>query len=148
MMEFKGRIVAPGTITAEAVVSHDGFNTLASLQGALQFGDKKATCGDQNNPDLHGKELAGKALCLPMTIGSTTGGLVLYCACAMGRQPGCMLFSNPIDSLAAAGSILASVWLEGVQMPVIDSLGEDFLSYVKDGMSVTVKEDGTVVVEG
>ncbi|MBQ3146866.1 MAG: DUF126 domain-containing protein [Oscillospiraceae bacterium] len=148
MMEFKGRIVAPGTITAEAVVSHGGFNTLASLQGALQFGDKKATCGDQNNPDLHGKELAGKALCLPMTIGSTTGGLVLYCACAMGRQPGCMLFSNPIDSLAAAGSILASVWLEGVQMPVIDSLGEDFLSYVKDGMSVTVKEDGTVVVEG
>ena len=146
MMEFKGRIVAPGTVTAEAVVSHSGFNTLASLQSALQFGDKKATCGDQNNPDLHGKELAGKALCLPMTIGSTTGGLVLYCACAMGRQPACMLFSNPIDSLAAAGSILASVWLDGIQMPVIDSLGEDFLSYVKDGMSITVKEDGTVVV--
>ena len=148
MMEFKGRIVAPGTVTAEAVVSHSGFNTLASLQSALQFGDKKATCGDQNNPDLHGKELAGKALCLPMTIGSTTGGLVLYCACAMGRQPACMLFSNPIDSLAAAGSILASVWLDGIQMPVIDSLGEDFLSYVKDGMSITVKEDGTVVVAG
>ena len=148
MMEFKGRIVAPGTVTAEAVVTHGGFNTLASLQSALQFGDKKATCGDQNNPDLHGKPLAGKALCLPMTIGSTTGGLVLYCACAMGRQPACMLFSNPIDSLAAAGSILASVWLDGIQMPVIDSLGEDFLSYVKDGMSVTVKEDGTVVVEG
>ncbi|MBO5892386.1 MAG: DUF126 domain-containing protein, partial [Oscillospiraceae bacterium] len=142
MMEFKGRIVAPGTVTAEAVVTHGGFNTLASLQSALQFGDKKATCGDQNNPDLHGKPLAGKALCLPMTIGSTTGGLVLYCACAMGRQPACMLFSNPIDSLAAAGSILASVWLDGIQMPVIDSLGEDFLSYVKDGMSVTVKEDG------
>ena len=147
MMEFKGRIVAPGTVTAEAVVSHSGFNTLASLQGALQFGDKKATCGDQNNPDLHGKVLAGKALCLPMTIGSTTGGLVLYCACAMGRQPACMLFSNPIDSLAAAGSILASVWLEGIQMPVIDSLGEDFLSYVKDGMTVSVREDGTVVVD-
>ena len=147
MKEFKGRIVAPGTVTAEAVVSHGGFNTLASLQGALQFGDKKATCGDQNNPDLHGKELAGKALCLPMTIGSTTGGLVLYCACAMGRPPACMLFSNPIDSLAAAGSILASVWLPDVKMPVVDSLGEEFLNYVKDGMSVTVKNDGTVVVD-
>ena len=147
MKEFKGRIVAPGTITAPAVVSHGGFNTLASLQGALQFGDKKATCGDQNNPDLHGKELAGKALCLPMTIDSTTGGLVLYCACAMGRQPACMLFSNPIDSLAAAGSILASVWLPDVKMPVVDSLGEEFLNYVKDGMSVTVKNDGTVVVD-
>ena len=148
MKEFKGRIVAPGTVTAEAVVSHSGFNTLASLQGALQFGDKKATCGDQNNPDLHGKELAGKALCLPMTIGSTTGGLVLYCACAMQRQPACMLFSNPIDSLAAAGSILASVWLDGIQMPVVDSLGDEFLEHVKDGMSITVKDGGIVVVEG
>jgi predicted aconitase with swiveling domain len=113
----------------------------------LQFGDKKATCGDQNNPDLHGKELAGKALCLPQTIGSTTGGLVLYCACAMGRQPACMLFSQPIDSLAAAGSILASVWLDGVQMPVVDSLGEEFLAYVKHGMTITVKDGGIVCVE-
>ena len=148
MKKFQGRVIAPGTVTAEAVVSHGGFNTLASLQGALQFGDKKATCGDQNNPDLHGKELAGKALCLPQTIGSTTGGLVIYCACAMQRQPACMLFSNPIDSLAAAGSILASVWLPDVQMPVIDSLGEEFLNYVKHGMKITVEADGTVTVEG
>ena len=147
MKEFKGRIVAPGTVTAEAVVSHYGFNTLASFQNALQFGDKKATCGDQNNPDLNGKEMAGKALCLPQTIGSTTGGLVLYSACAMGRQPACMLFSKPIDSLAAAGSILASVWCPDVKMPVVDSLGEEFLEYVKDGMSVTIREDGTVCVD-
>ena len=147
MKKFQGRVIAPGTVTASALVSHGGLNTLASFQGALQFGDKKATCGDQNNPDLHGKEMAGKALCLPMTIGSTTGGLVLYCACAMGRQPACMLFSQPIASLAAAGSILASVWLPDVQMPVVDSLGDEFLDYVKEGMTVTVKEDGIVVVE-
>ena len=147
MKEFKGRIVAPGTVTASALVSHEGLNTLASFQGALQFGDKKATCGDQNNKDLYNKEMAGKAMCLPQTIGSTTGGLVLYCACAMQRQPACMLFSKPIDSLAAAGSILASVWLPQVQMPVIDSLGDEFLSYVKDGMTITLKEDGTVCVE-
>ncbi len=147
MKEFTGRVIAPGTVTAEAVVSTVGFNTLASFQGALQFGDKKATCGDQNNADIHGKPLAGKALCLPQTIGSTTGGLVLYCACAMGRQPACMLFSQPIDSLAAAGSILASVWLDGIQMPVVDSLGEEFLSYVKHGMTITVKDGGVVCVE-
>ena len=147
MKEFKGRIVAPGTVTASALVSHEGLNTLASFQGALQFGDKKATCGDQNNKDLYNKEMAGAALCLPQTIGSTTGGLVLYCACAMQRQPACMLFSKPIDSLAAAGSILASVWLPEVTMPVIDSLGDEFLEYVKDGMTITVQEDGTVCVE-
>lgn len=146
MKEFKGRIIAPGTVTAEALVSHGGLNTLASFQKALQFGDKTATCGDQNNPDLYGKQMLGKALCLPQTIGSTTGGLVLYCACAMERQPACMLFSKPIDSLAAAGSILASVWLPEVKMPVVDSLGEEFLEYVKDGMSITVQEDGTVCV--
>ena len=147
MKEFKGRVVTAGTVSAEALVSHGGLNTLASFQKALQFGDKKATCGDQNNPDLYGKQMLGKALCLPQTIGSTTGGLVLYCACAMERQPACMLFSKPIDSLAAAGSILASVWLEGVSMPVVDSLGDEFLSYVKDGMTVTVKEDGIVCVD-
>lgn len=149
MMKFKGRVVTPGVVTAKALVSHGGLNTLASFQKALQFGDKKATCGDQNNPDLYGKQMAGKALCLPQTIGSTTGGMVLYCACSMGRQPACLLFSNQIDSLAAAGSILASVWLEeeSAKMPVIDCLGDEFLNYVKDGMKITIEEDGTVCVE-
>ena len=147
MREFKGRVVTHGETKAEAVVSHVGFNTLASLQKPLQFGDKTAKCGDQNNPDLYGKPIAGKALCLPQTIGSTTGGMVLYCACAMERQPACMLFANHIDSLAAAGAILADVWLEHVSMPVVDCLGEEFLSYVKDGMTISVKEDGVVVVE-
>ncbi len=147
MKQFQGRVVTPGEVKAEALVSHGGLNTLASFQKALQFGDKKATCGDQNNPDLYGKEMLGKALCLPMTIGSTTGGLVLYCACAMGRNPKCMLFSEHIDSLAAAGAILADVWVDGVTMPVVDSLGEEFLNYVKDGMMITVKENGVVEVE-
>ena len=147
MKEFVGRVIAPGTVTAPAVVSHGGLNTLASFQKALLFGDKKATCSDQNNPDLFNKPMHGQALCLPQTIGSTTGGLVLYSACAMDRQPACMLFSKPVDSLAAAGAILASVWLDGINMPVVDSLGDEFLDYVKDGMSITVKEDGTVCVD-
>ena len=146
MREFKGRVVSPGTVTAPALVSHGGLNTLASFQKAVQFGDKKATCGDQNNPDLYGKAMAGTALCLPQTIGSTTGGLVLYCTCALERQPACMRFSKPIDSLAAAGSILASVWLDGVQMPVVDCLGDEFLNFVQDGMTITVKENGVVEV--
>ncbi len=148
MKTFQGRVIAPGTVTAKALVSHEGLNTLASFQKALQFGDKNATCGDQNNKDLLGKQMAGKALCLPQTIGSTTGGLVLYCACSMHRQPACMLFSKPIDSLAAAGVILADVWLDDVTMPVIDSLGDDFLAYMKDDMTVTIKDGGIVEVDG
>ncbi|MBQ6601356.1 MAG: DUF126 domain-containing protein [Clostridia bacterium] len=147
MKQFKGRVVTPGEVTAEAVVTKSGFNTLASFQNALQFGDKEVKCGDQNNADLYGKSLLNKALCLPQTIGSTTGGLVLYCACALKKNPACLLFSLPIDSLAAAGAVLADVWVDGVSMPVIDSLGDEFLDYVKDGMTVEVKMDGTVIVK-
>lgn len=145
-MTFQGRVVAPGEVKAEALVSHGGFNTLASFQMALMFGDKQVKCGDQNNPDLYKKPMLGKALCLPETIGSTTGGMVLYTACALGKQPACMLFSKPIDSLAASGAILDANWTDS-NMPVIDKLGEEFLSYVKDGMTVTVGADGIVTVE-
>ena len=89
--------------------------------------------------------MIGKALCLPETIGSTTGGMVLYAACALSKQPACMLFSKPIDSLAAAGAILADVWTD-VSMPVVDNLGEEFLSYVTTGASIEIKPDGIVIV--
>ena len=153
MKTFQGRVIVPGTCSAEALVSKGGFNTLASYQSALQFGDLKALghdtevlCGDQNNPDIYKKPMMGKALCLPQTIGSTTGGMVLYAACALGKQPACMLFSTPIDSLAASGAILGDVWSDAV-MPVVDNLGDEFLEYVQTGMTVTVKDDGLVEVQ-
>lgn len=146
MRQFKGRVVVPGTCTAPALVSHGGFNTLASYQSAMMFGDKQVKCGDQNNPDLYKKPMAGVAMCLPQTIGSTTGGMVLYVVCRSGKQPACMLFSMPIDPLAASGAILGDVWTDA-KMPVIDCLGDEFLDYVRTGMTITVKEDGTVEVD-
>lgn len=145
MKTFKGRVVVPGTCSAEALVSHNGFNTLASFQHSLMFGDKEAKCGDQNNSDIYNKPMAGKALCLPQTIGSTTGGMVLYCATAMGRSPACLLFAHPIDSLAAAGAILSDVWTDH-PMPTVDSLGEEFLATVKTGDKIKVEEDGVVTI--
>ena len=149
MRSFKGRVVVPAgaqEVKAEALVSTQGFNTLASFQKALMFGDKKARCSDQNNPAIFGKPMAGKALCLPQTIGSTTGGMVLFCASALQRQPACLLFSKPIDSLAAAGAILAGIWTDS-PMLTIDSLGDEFLSAVASGLSLTANNDGTVLVE-
>ena len=154
MKTFKGRPVVPGTVETTAVVSHNGFNTLASFQGALQFGEfpiignkyKQTECDDQNNPDLYRQPMLGKALCLPQTIGSTTGGMILYTVCSVGQAPACMLFSLPIDSLAASGAILGDVWTD-TKMPVVDNLGDEFLEYVKTGMTVTIKDDGVVVVE-
>ena len=142
---FQGRVVAPGEVKAEALVSHGGFNTLASFQMALMFGDKQVKCGDQNNPDLYKKPMLGKALCLPETIGSTTGGMVLYNSAVIGCNPGALLFSNTIDSLAAAGAILASVWTPN-NIPTVDELGQEFLDHVKDGMTIEIRANGEVLV--
>ena len=146
MKEFKGRVIVPGTCSAEALVSRNGFNTLASFQMAILLNKKGVPCGDQNNPDIYNRKMQGKALCLPITIGSTTGGMVLYTVLASGKAPACMLFSESIDSLAASGAIMGDVWTDST-MPVIDRLGDEFLEYVKTGMNVTVKDDGVVEVE-
>ncbi|MGM9575109.1 MAG: aconitase X swivel domain-containing protein [Oscillospiraceae bacterium] len=145
MKQFKGRVIVAGSCTAEALVSHGGFNTLASFQTPMMMGDKEVKCSDQNNPDLYKKPMIGKALCLPQTIGSTTGGMALYTVLSSGKQPACMLFSMTIDSLAASGAILGSIWTDA-KMPVIDELGDEFLDYVKTGMQITVEPDGTVTV--
>ena len=62
MKTFKGRVVVPGRAKAEALVSTKGFNTLASFQKALMFGDKQAKCSDQNNSDIYEKPMKSKAL--------------------------------------------------------------------------------------
>ena len=112
----------------------------------MMFGDKEVKCSDQNNADLYKKPMIGKALCLPQTIGSTTGGMALYTVLSSGKQPACMLFSMTIDSLAASGAILGSIWTDA-RMPVIDELGDEFLNYVRNGMTVTVRDGGIVEVE-
>ncbi|MDD5887682.1 MAG: DUF126 domain-containing protein [Oscillospiraceae bacterium] len=142
---FQGRVIVPGELTVEAVVTHNGFNTLASMQ--LMSIQPKTRCNDQSNPDLYNKILQDKALCLPQTIGSTTGGMFLYSAVKAGKAPACLLFSLDIDSLAAAGAVLSQVWAPETPMPTIDRLGDDFLNYVEDGDKVTIHTDGTVVVE-
>ncbi len=145
MKEFKGRVINPGYYKGEAVVSHQGVNTLATFQKSAIAKAKQVIAADQNNPDIFGKNLTGKALCLPQTIGSTTGGMVLEVICSMKINPQCLLFSEHIDSLAGAGVILSVVW-EGSDIIAIDSLGQEFLDTVKSGDTVEIKEDGTVTI--
>ncbi len=142
---FKGRVIAGGNYKGEAVVSHQGVNTLATFQKSALKNAKQVIASDQNNPDLFGKNITGLALCLPMTIGSTTGGLVIQTVCSMGIAPKCFLFSERIDSLAASGIVLAKVW-ENSDVICIDELGKEFLETVKSGDQIEVKEDGTITI--
>jgi len=109
---FKGRPVVAGTINkGEAVVSHNGVNTLATFQKTALMHDipiigKDEVIGsDQNNPDVFGKNLTGKVLCLPQTIGSTTGGMVLYTVCALNMAPAAMLETTMHTMISQLGKI-------------------------------------------
>ena len=147
MKEFKGRPLFADDFTGEAIVSHNGFNTLASFQSSLlKKSAKEVMVSDQNNPDLFKKNITGKILCLPQTIGSTTGGLVIQTAANRRLAPAAMLFADEIDPLAASGVVLSNVW-EKVPLLCIDGLGRDFLDTVKTGDKITIKKDGTVIID-
>ena len=51
---FRGRVVVGGAVSAKALVSHGGFNTLASYQQPLILKNVKAPCSDQNHRLYHG----------------------------------------------------------------------------------------------
>ena len=143
MKTFTGRVVLAGTTSGESIVSRQGVNILATYFKGLPTGS--SICNDQNNPFLYQKVVGGKVLCLPQAIGSTTGGMILRCAAVLGIAPIAMLFANHIDSLSAAGILLADIWNDK-QIVAVDQLGSDFLTYIQDGQTVDITDDGTVTV--
>lgn len=145
MKTFQGRVIAGGNWEGEAVVSKAGVNTLATFQKSAMANKKEVVVSDQNNPDIYGLNITGKALCLPITIGSTTGGLVIQTVCSMKINPACFLFSEHIDSLAASGIVLAKIW-ENSDVIAVDKLGKEFLETVRTGDRLRVSEDGTVTI--
>ena len=143
MPTFKGRVVYGGNVEGEALVTHQGFNTLASYLGGIATNSPLNS--DQNNPDLYQKKMAGSILCLPTTIGSTTGGMVIFCAAKLGLTPKAMLYADHIDTVSAPGIILAGIW-SNTPVVCIDQLGKEFLDAVQDGQRVVIRDTGEVDV--
>jgi predicted aconitase with swiveling domain len=142
---FKGRVITAGDFIGEAVVSHQGVNTLATFEKSAIMRSKHVKVSDQNNPDIFNKDITNKILCLPLTIGSTTGGMVIQTICNMGSNPRAFLFSEPADSIGLSGIILAKVW-QNSNVICLDSLGDEFLKTVKTGDKLEIKSDGTVTI--
>jgi predicted aconitase with swiveling domain len=143
---FTGRPLIPGEVDGSAMVSRIGFNTYTSYKLNMVGGvTDKAICTDGDNKDLYGKDITGAILCLPQTIGSTTGGFVLMGVAKMGLAPRAMLFANHVDSLAIGGLVMADIWIDK-QVIVIDLLGQEFLDAVNTGDPIKVHEDGKVEI--
>jgi len=144
-LRFKGRAILAGTIKGEALVTHSGFNTLASFYSCICSQTTEAICSDSGNRELYGRNMTDKIICLPKTIGSTSGGALWQRIADMGIAPKAMLFSEQIDSIAAGGLIVADIWMKR-RIYTIDRLGNEFLRYVKNGDIIKIEEDGTVVI--
>jgi predicted aconitase with swiveling domain len=142
---FKGRPVLPDEIEGEAVVTHIGFNTLACYYKSILSNATRAICGDQGNPDIFGRDLTDKIICLPKSIGSTSAGATWDRIAKMGLAPRAMLFSQHIDSLSAAGLALVEVWGDK-RICAVDQLGDEFLNWVETGQKIRIKPDGVVTV--
>ena len=142
---FTGRPVLPGRAVGEAVVTRQGFNTLSAFYKSMLTNAERAVCNDQDNPDIFGLELTGRIICLPKSIGSTSAGATWDRVAKMGIAPKAMLFSEQIDSLAAAGLVLAEIWV-GQRIITVDQLGPDFLVSVTNGQQIEIGEDGLVTL--
>ena len=143
---FQGRPILPGSVKGSATVSRIGFNTLSTYKANVIGGvSDKAICTDGDNKDLYNKDLNGAIICLPQTIGSTTGGFVLMGVVSMNLAPRAMLFANHVDSLAIGGLLMADIWMAH-RIITIDQLGPDFLNAVNTGDPISVSEDGTVEI--
>jgi predicted aconitase with swiveling domain len=142
---FQGRPVIPGNAEGEALVTHSGFNSLASFYASMLSGADRAVSSYQDNQELYGKDLTGRIVCLPQSIGSTSAGATWDCVAHMSIAPLAMLFSQNIDSLAAAGLVLAQIWA-GTTIYAVDRLGDDFLNYVHEGDRIAIAGNGRVTV--
>lgn len=146
MKEFSGRVISSKEWRGEAVVSTKPVNTMATYYMSAYKRSKNIVAGDENNKELYGKSLTGKALCLPRSSSSTNTGLIIQTICDMGISPAAYLFSEHIDSMSASGIVLAHIWQDN-DCICIDELGEEFLNYVKTGDEIEIKANGQVLVK-
>jgi predicted aconitase with swiveling domain len=143
---FSGRVVLSGELTGIATVSRQPFNTSGSYFENMFAGRTDAApCTDASNKELFGKDLSGIILCTPTTVGSTMGGMTLMGMRAIGVGPEALLFSKPIDTLAAAGVLMADIWKDQ-RIVTVDMLGDEFLETVQMGDPISIHADGTVQV--
>ena len=143
---FRGRVVLSGQVSGKATVSTQAFNTSGSYQENMFAGrTDSAPCTDSSNKELYKKDLSGAILCTTTTVGSTMGGLCLMGMKSIGVGPQALLFSKPIDTLAAAGVLMADIWKDA-RIVTIDMLGDEFLETVQMGDPISIHEDGTVEV--
>jgi predicted aconitase with swiveling domain len=130
----KGRVLAPGTASGDALVLDEPL----SLWGGLDPASGRLT--DAHHPQ-RGASLAGRVVVMPAARGSSSSSSVLAEAARAGTAPAAILLGEP-DHILAVGAAVAQE-LYGVQVPVV-VMEPDDLASLRTGQRLTVSSDGSV----
>ena len=139
---LKGRGLNRGIAKGEALVTKPINFFGAYMQGILSG---KLSKIEDTKHELFGKNLEGKILVFPFSIGSLAGGVSLLEAIMQGVGPKAIVNSKT-DGVLLAGPVFARVFY-GIEVPVVDSLDKDPFKTIRNGDYLTVDGNkGTVEV--
>ncbi len=125
---LKGRKVAKGKASGEALVSTDGI----SFYGGVDTETGKVV--EKDHP-LEGKCMTGKILVFPTGKGSTVGSYALYEMKKLGTAPAAII-NKEIETIIAVGAIISEI-------PCVDKID---IAKIKTGDSVEVDADNARVI--
>ena len=131
-----GRVLAPGTARAEALVLDEPL----SLWGGLD--PRSGELIEPRHPQ-RGSVLAGRVVVMAEARGSSSSSSVLAEAARAGVAPAAILLAAA-DLILAVGAAVADE-LYRVQIPVV-VLDSTDLARVRTGDQLTIGEDGAVLV--
>jgi predicted aconitase with swiveling domain len=108
--QLKGRKIAPGDVTGEALVTSQSL----SFYGGV---DPETGVVVEKDHELEGKSITGKVLVFPSGKGSTVGSYVLYQLAKTGKGP-IAIINQDTEAIVAVGCIIGEI-------PAIDKITID-----------------------
>ena len=129
MEVLKGRIISPGRVEGESLVSREPIGFYGGI-------DAKTGLFIEKGHELEGKSVKGKVLVFPCGKGSTVGSYVIY-GLAKNDQGPLAIVNKETETIVATGAILAGI-------PCIDGIPVEKIS---DGDHLVVDANaGTVAI--
>jgi predicted aconitase with swiveling domain len=125
-MKVKGRVINGGNVSGHAVVLDVPFSFIGD------FDPNTGNITILNHP-MFGESIAGKILVCPTGKGGTIAPFIAYEAMKKGNAPAAILCGE-------ADPILCESAL-AINIPILDSFGEDFFKLIATGKSVSIEND-------
>ncbi|HEY8180436.1 MAG TPA: DUF126 domain-containing protein [Candidatus Limnocylindria bacterium] len=131
---LSGRVLAPGTASAEALVLDQPLSLWGGLDSAT------GVVIEPRHPQ-RGASVTGRIVVMAEARGSSSSSSVLAEAARAGVAPAAMLLASP-DLILAVGAAVADE-LYRVQIPILVLEVRD-LAQLRTGDRVTIDEDGAI----